>query len=164
MVGLNQWLNFINEGIEVVSEEMRPGFVLAEEMRFTEMEKMLWQYNMMLQALNEHVNIIDMSIEGMTSDLNRTKQTVEAHAGHLMQNNVNIVALQSMVNNLQNQLQTSSSSSVQPASSTSSLPPAPASTLAPIAEAEKPNNDEAAQPKKDESEMDHATTVAISVD
>ncbi|KAG5349164.1 hypothetical protein C0989_005491 [Termitomyces sp. Mn162] len=25
MVGLNQWLNFINEGIEVVSEEMKVG-------------------------------------------------------------------------------------------------------------------------------------------
>ncbi|KAG5348789.1 hypothetical protein C0989_008192, partial [Termitomyces sp. Mn162] len=46
---------------------------------------------------------------------------------------------------------------------TSSLPPALASTLAPIAEAEEPNQDEAAQPKEDESEMDHATTVAITV-
>ncbi|KAG5348719.1 hypothetical protein C0989_008666 [Termitomyces sp. Mn162] len=46
----------------------------------------------------------------------------------------------------------------------SSLPPAPASTLAPIAEAEEPNNDKAAYPKEDESEMDHATAVAIAVD
>ncbi|KAG5348875.1 hypothetical protein C0989_007566 [Termitomyces sp. Mn162] len=42
MVELNQWLNFINEGLEVVLEEMRSGFVLANQMRFTEMEKMLW--------------------------------------------------------------------------------------------------------------------------
>ncbi|KAG5349328.1 hypothetical protein C0989_004606 [Termitomyces sp. Mn162] len=48
IVGLNQWLDFINEGIEVVSEEMRSGFVLAEEMRFTKMEKMLQWYNMTL--------------------------------------------------------------------------------------------------------------------
>ncbi|KNZ75748.1 hypothetical protein J132_02000 [Termitomyces sp. J132] len=48
MAGLNQQLNFINEGIEVVLEEMRLGFVLAEETRFTEMEKMLQWYNTML--------------------------------------------------------------------------------------------------------------------
>ncbi|KAG5722475.1 hypothetical protein E4T56_gene2870 [Termitomyces sp. T112] len=71
MVGLNQWLNFINEEIEVVSEEMRSG----------------------------------------------TKQTVEAHAGHLMQNKVDIVALWNMVDNFQNQLQISSPP-VQPAPST----------------------------------------------
>ncbi|KNZ76501.1 hypothetical protein J132_10309 [Termitomyces sp. J132] len=53
IVGLSQQLNFINKGIEVVLEEMRLGFVLAEETRFTEMEKMLWQYNMMLQALDD---------------------------------------------------------------------------------------------------------------
>ncbi|KAG5350189.1 hypothetical protein C0989_012322 [Termitomyces sp. Mn162] len=41
MVGLNQQLNFINKRIKVVSEEMRSGFVLAEETRFMEMEKML---------------------------------------------------------------------------------------------------------------------------
>ncbi|KNZ81359.1 hypothetical protein J132_01217 [Termitomyces sp. J132] len=120
MVGLNQQLAFINEGIEVVSEEMRSGFMLAEETRFTEMEKMLQQYNIMLQALNECMDIIDMSVVGMTSDLNRTKQTVKAHAGHLTQNKVDSGAC------------------------TSSLSPALASTLAPIAKAEEPNNDEAA--------------------
>ncbi|KAG5335689.1 hypothetical protein C0989_000722 [Termitomyces sp. Mn162] len=41
IVGLNQWLNFINKGIEVVLEEMRSGFVLAEETRFIEMKKMI---------------------------------------------------------------------------------------------------------------------------
>ncbi|KAG5335863.1 hypothetical protein C0989_012694 [Termitomyces sp. Mn162] len=140
MVGLNQWLNFINEGIKVVLEEMRSEFVLAEETRFIEMEKMLWQYNTML-----------------------TKQTVKAHAGHLTQNKVDIVVFWGMVNNFRNQLQISSPP-VQPASSTSSLPPALASTLAPIAKAEEPNNNKAAQPKEDESEMDCTTTVAITVD
>ncbi|KAG5349999.1 hypothetical protein C0989_000795 [Termitomyces sp. Mn162] len=114
MVGLNQQLNCINRGTQVVLEEMRSGFVLAEETRFTEMKKMLWQYNRMLQALDKHMDIIDMSVVGMTSDLNRTKKTVEAHAGHLMQNKVDIVALQGMANNLQNQLQISFSPSNQP--------------------------------------------------
>ncbi|KAG5351028.1 hypothetical protein C0989_008257 [Termitomyces sp. Mn162] len=143
MVGLSQQLDFINKGIKVVSEEMRSGFVLAEETRFTEMEKMLWQYNMMLRVLNKHMDIMDTSVVGITSNLNRTKQTVEAYAGHLMQNKVNIVALWSMVDNIQNQLQISSPL-IQPASGTSSFPPVLTSTLAPIAEAEEPNNDEAA--------------------
>ncbi|KAG5350925.1 hypothetical protein C0989_008657 [Termitomyces sp. Mn162] len=89
----------------------------------------------------------------MLQALNKTKQTVKAHAGHFMQNKFNIVVLWGMVNNLQNQLQIS----------TSSLPPVPAPTLAPIAEAEEPNNDEAAQPKKYESQMDCATAVATTV-
>ncbi|KAG5726795.1 hypothetical protein E4T56_gene560 [Termitomyces sp. T112] len=147
MVGLNQWFTFINEGIKVVLEEMRSGFVLAEKTRFTEMENMLWQYNTTLQALNECMNIIDTSVVGIISDLDRTKQTVKAHAECLMQNKLQI-----------------SSPPIQPAPSTSSLPPAPASTLAPIAEAKEPNNDKAAQPKEDESEMDCSTTVAIAVD
>ncbi|KNZ71483.1 hypothetical protein J132_09809 [Termitomyces sp. J132] len=151
-----------NEGIKVVLEEMRSEFVLAEETRFIEMEKMLWRYNTTLQELNEHVDIIDMSVVGMTFDLDRTKQTFEAHAGHLIQNKVDIVVLQGMVDNLQNQLQIFSPS-IQPASSISSLPPGPASTLAPIAEAEEPNDDEAAQPKEDESERDCTTAVAIAV-
>ncbi|KAG5719451.1 hypothetical protein E4T56_gene20654 [Termitomyces sp. T112] len=116
MVELNQWLDFIKKGIEVVLEEMRSGFVLAEETRFTEMEKMLWQYNTMLHG-----------------------QQPSKPASNLLP-------------------------PIQPASSTSSLPPALASTLAPIAEAEEPNDDKAAQLKEDESEMDHATAVAITVD
>ncbi|KAG5735333.1 hypothetical protein E4T56_gene11039 [Termitomyces sp. T112] len=48
MVGLNQWLDFINEGIEDTLGEMKSGLVPAEETRFTEMEKMLCQYNIML--------------------------------------------------------------------------------------------------------------------
>ncbi|KAG5351010.1 hypothetical protein C0989_008316 [Termitomyces sp. Mn162] len=94
--------------------------------------------------------------------MSMTKQTVEAHAGHLIQNKVDIVVLQGMVDNLQNQLQIFSPP-IQPASSISSLPPGPASTLAPIAEAEEPNDDEAAQPKEDESERDCTTAVAIAV-
>ncbi|KNZ77869.1 hypothetical protein J132_03145 [Termitomyces sp. J132] len=109
------------------------------------------------------MDIIDMSVVGMTSDLNRTKQTVKAHTGHLMQNKVDIVALWGMVNNLQNQLQISSPS-VQLAPNTSSLLSVPASILALISEAEEPNNDEAAQPKEDESEMDCTTAVATAVD
>ncbi|KAG5715738.1 hypothetical protein E4T56_gene187 [Termitomyces sp. T112] len=101
-----------------------------------EMEKMLWQYNMMLRVLNKHMDIMDTSVVGITSNLNRTKQTVEAYAGHLMQNKVNIVALWSMVDNIQNQLQISSPL-IQPASGTSSFPP----------------------PKEDESKMDYATAV-----
>ncbi|KNZ73346.1 hypothetical protein J132_07644 [Termitomyces sp. J132] len=145
-VGLNQWLNFINEGIEVVLEEMRLWFVLAEETRFTEMEKMLQQYNTMLQVLDECMDIIDMSVVGMASNLNRTKQTVEAHAGCLIQNEVDIVALWGI------------------SPSTSSLPPVLASTLAPIAEAQEPNDNKAVQPKENESKMDCATTVAIAID
>ncbi|KAG5349968.1 hypothetical protein C0989_000996 [Termitomyces sp. Mn162] len=104
LVGLNQQLDFINEGIKVVSEEMRSEFILAEETRFTEMEKMLWQYNTMLRVLDKCMNIMDTSVVGVTSDLNRTKKTVEAHAGHFMQNKVDIVALQGMVDSIQNQL------------------------------------------------------------
>ncbi|KNZ71484.1 hypothetical protein J132_09811 [Termitomyces sp. J132] len=40
----------------------------------------------MLIALNKHMDIMDVSSAGITIDLNRTNQTVEAHAGHLMQN------------------------------------------------------------------------------
>ncbi|KAG5719201.1 hypothetical protein E4T56_gene11789 [Termitomyces sp. T112] len=140
-VGLNQWLNFINEGIEVVLEEMRLWFVLAEETRFTEMEKMLQQYNTMLQVLDECMDIIDMSVVGMASNLNRTKQTVEAHAG------------------FKSPFPPSNQSP-----STSSLPPVLASTLAPIAEAQEPNDNKAVQPKENESKMDCATTVAIAID
>ncbi|KAG5350444.1 hypothetical protein C0989_011039 [Termitomyces sp. Mn162] len=145
----NQQLNFINKGIEVVSEEMRSGFVLAKETRFTEIEKMLWQYNTTLKALDKCMDIMDMSVMGITSDLDRTKQTVEAHAGHLMQNKVDII---------QNQLQISSPP-IQPASSSSSFPPMPAPTLALIAEAEEPNNNKAAQPKENESEMNCTTAI-----
>ncbi|KAG5348876.1 hypothetical protein C0989_007567 [Termitomyces sp. Mn162] len=108
------------------------------------------------------MDIINMSVVGITSDLNRIKQTVKAHARCLTQNKVDIVVLWEMVNNLQNQLQISFPS-IQPASSTSSLPPVPASTLAPIAEAEEPNNNKAAQPKEDKSKMDCTTIVAIAV-
>ncbi|KAG5350119.1 hypothetical protein C0989_012576 [Termitomyces sp. Mn162] len=115
-----------------------------------------------MRVLDKHMDIMDMSVVCITSDFNRTKQTVEAHAGHLMQNKVDIVALQGMVNNIQNQLQISFTL-IQPASSTSSFPPALTSTLAPIAEAEEPNNDEAAQPKEDESKIDCATAVATAI-
>ncbi|KNZ77992.1 hypothetical protein J132_02635 [Termitomyces sp. J132] len=87
------------------------------------------------------MDIIDMSVVDITSDLNRTKQTVEAHAGCLMQNKVNMLLSEAC---------------------TSSFLSVPAPTLAPIAEAEEPNNDEAAQPKDDESEMDHATAIATT--
>ncbi|KAG5349402.1 hypothetical protein C0989_004157 [Termitomyces sp. Mn162] len=120
------------------------------------MEKMLWQYNTTLKVLDEHMDIMDTSIVGIMSDFNRTKQTIVAHAGHLMQNEVDIVAPWGIVNNIQNQLQISSPP-IQLASSTSSFPPALASTLALIAEAEEPNNDKAAQLKENESEMDCAT-------
>ncbi|KAG5334826.1 hypothetical protein C0989_002941 [Termitomyces sp. Mn162] len=153
MAGLDQQLNVINEGIEVGLKEIKSGFVLDEETRFTEMEKMLQWYNTMLRVLNECMDIMDTSVVGITSDLNRTKQTVEVHIGCLTQNKVDIVALQHMIDNIQNQLQISSPP-IQLASSTSSFPPALAPTLAPIAGAEEPNKDKAAQPKEDESQMD----------
>ncbi|KAG5332114.1 hypothetical protein C0989_007169 [Termitomyces sp. Mn162] len=109
------------------------------------------------------MDIINMSVVGITSDLNRTKQTVEAHAGHLTQNKVDIVVLWGRLTTFKSSFK-SPHPPVQPASSTSSLSPMLASTLALIAEAEEPNNDEAAQPKEDESKMDCTTTVAIAVD
>ncbi|KNZ77699.1 hypothetical protein J132_04518 [Termitomyces sp. J132] len=92
------------------------------------------------------MDIMDTSVVGMTSDLNRTKQTVKAHAS------------QQPPKPASNLLPP-----IQPASSTSSLPLVLAPTLAPIAEAEELNNDKAAQPKEYESEMDYATTVATAV-
>ncbi|KAG5340605.1 hypothetical protein J132_04173 [Termitomyces sp. J132] len=115
----------------------------------------------MLRVLDEHIDKMDTSVvDIITVDLNRTKQTVEGHAGHLMQNKVNIVALQDMVDSIQSQLQISSLP-IQLASSTSSLPPVLAPTLAPIAEAEEPNKDKA-QPKENESQMNQATAVDLS--
>ncbi|KAG5349835.1 hypothetical protein C0989_001676 [Termitomyces sp. Mn162] len=123
------------------------------------MEKMLQQYNTMLRVLDKHMDIMDMSVVAIMFDIDRPKQTIEAHAGHLMQNKVNIVALWGIVNNIQNQLQISSPP-IQPASSTGSFPPVLAPTLA---EAEELNNNEAAHSKDDESKMDY-TTVASAVD
>ncbi|KAG5723186.1 hypothetical protein E4T56_gene266 [Termitomyces sp. T112] len=145
MVGLNQQLNFINEGIEVVSEEMRSGFVLAEETKFTEMEKMLWQYNTILRVFNKHMDIMDTSVASHAEQSQHC-----CSPGHGQQHSKpasNLIP-----------------PPIQPASSTSGFPPALASTLAPIAEAEEPNNNKGAQPKEDESKMDHATAVATTVD